>query len=150
MLSRTPVPLLRGYGGELDEYTYSWVKTLQSFWLHRDDLRTHLVHAVDLSAPEHARVIDAETMAKLRYPPIMMLYRYLRNDAGFNEALAVAVRWHKEYRIAGEDRAQEHPRLVAIAPPAVACLAKSNGIPVEVDYLPEALLDFARRDEFDA
>ncbi|MFB7169769.1 immunity 49 family protein [Streptomyces sp. NPDC056254] len=131
----------------------SWVETLQSFWLRRDDLRTHLVRAVDLSAPDQARVIDAEEMGKLRYPPIMMLYRYLRNDAaGFNEALADAVRWHKEYWTADEDRAHNILGVVAIAPLAIACLAKANGIPVEVetDHLPQALLDFAWRGEFDA
>ncbi|MEK2474106.1 immunity 49 family protein [Streptomyces noursei] len=119
----------------------------------RDDLRTHLVRAVDLSAPGHARVVDAETVTKLRYPPITMLYRYLHNDAaGFNKALADAVRWHKEYWTADEDCAQNIEGVVALAPLAVACLAKANGMPVEVetDYLPEALLDFAWRGEFDA
>ncbi|GGZ84572.1 immunity 49 family protein [Streptomyces subrutilus] len=153
MLARIPVSLLRDFGGALDEYTYAWVETLQSFWLRRDDLRTHLVRAVDLSAPEKARVVDAETMGKLRYPPIMMLYRYLRNDAaGFNEALADAVRWHKEYWTADEDRSQNIQGVVALAPLAIACLAKANGIAVETEsgYLPEALLDFAWRGEFDA
>ncbi|WP_405679183.1 immunity 49 family protein [Streptomyces sp. NBC_00868] len=153
MLARIPVSLLRDFGGALDEYTYAWVETLQSFWLRRDDLQSHLVRAVDLSAAEHGRVIDAEEMAKLKYPPIMMFYRYLRNDAaGFNEALADAVRWHKEYWTADEDRTQNILGVVALAPLAIACLAKANGIPVEVqsDYLPEALLDFAWRGEFDA
>ncbi|MFB6991763.1 Imm49 family immunity protein [Streptomyces sp. NPDC056304] len=42
--------------------------------------------------------------------------------------------------------------VVAIAPLAVACLAKANGIPIEVEsgYLPDALLDFAWRGKFDA
>lgn len=153
MLARIPVSLLRDFGGTLDEYPYAWVETLQSFWLRRYDLRTHLVRAVDLSAPEHARVVDAEEMTKLRYPPITMLYRYLRNDAaGFNDALADAVRRHKEYGTADEDRTQNIQGVVALAPLAVACLAKANGIPIEVqsDHLPEALLDFAWRGEFDA
>ncbi|MFF8787788.1 immunity 49 family protein [Streptomyces sp. NPDC015125] len=153
MLARIPVSLLRNFGGALDEYTYAWVETLQSFWLHRDDLRTHLVRAVDLSAPEHARAVDAETMIKLKYPPIMMLYRYLRNDAaGFNDALADAIRWHKEYWTADEDRTENILGIGALAPLAIASLAKANGIAVEVesDYLPEALLDFAWRGEFDA
>ncbi|MEU9122807.1 immunity 49 family protein [Streptomyces sp. NPDC048506] len=153
MLARIPVSLLRDFGGALDDYTYAWVETLQSFWLRRDDLRTHLVRAVDLSAAEHARVVDAETMTKLRYPPIMMLYRYLRNDAaGFNDALADAVRWHKEYWTADEDRAQNIEGVVALAPLAIACLAKANGIPIEIEsgYLPEALLEFAWEGEFDA
>ncbi|MFG3495849.1 immunity 49 family protein [Streptomyces sp. NPDC047928] len=153
MLAQIPVSLLRDFGGVLDEYTYAWVETLQSFWLRRDDLRTHLVRAVDLSAAEHARVIDAEEMTKLRYPPIMMLYRYLRNDvAGFNDALADAVRWHKEYWTADEDRAENILGIVALAPLAIACLAKANGLQVDVQsgYLPQALLDFGWRGEFDA
>ncbi|MFB7169770.1 immunity 49 family protein [Streptomyces sp. NPDC056254] len=153
MLARVPVSLLRDCGGVADDYAYAWVETLQSFWLRRDDLRTHLVRAVDLSTPEHARVLDGEEMSKLQYPPIMMLYRFLRKDAaGFNEALADAVRWHKEYWTADEDRRQNIHGVVAIAPLAIACLAKANGIPIETrtDYLPEALLDFAWRGEFDA
>ncbi|MFC9812169.1 immunity 49 family protein [Streptomyces virginiae] len=153
MLARVPVSLLRDCGGVADDYAYAWVETLQSFWLRRDDLRTHLVRAVDLSTPEHARVLDGEEMSKLQYPPIMMLYRFLRKDpAGFNEALADAVRWHKEYWTADEDRMQNIHGVVAIAPLAIACLAKANGIPVEVetDYLPQALLDFGWRGEFDA
>ncbi|MFE1410210.1 immunity 49 family protein [Streptomyces sp. NPDC058746] len=153
MLARIPVSLLRDFGGAVDEYAYAWVETLQSFWLRRDDLQTHLVRAVDLSSAEHARVIDAEEMTKLKYPPIMMFYRYLRNDAaGFNEALADAVRWHKEYWTADEDRAAQVHGIVALAPLAIACLAKANNLPVDVqtDYLPEALLDFLWRGEFDA
>lgn len=153
MLARIPVSLLRDFGGTLDEYAYAWVETLQSFWLRREDLRAHLVRAVDLSAPEQARVLDTETMTKLRYPPIMLLYRYLRGDAdSFNETLADAVRWHKEYWTADEDRTQNIQGVVALAPLAIACLAKANGIPIEIEsgYLPEALLDFAWRGEFDA
>ncbi|WP_202541044.1 immunity 49 family protein [Streptomyces sp. SID3915] len=153
MLARVPVSLLRDCGGVLDEYVYSWVEALQGFWLRRDDVSRHLVRAVDLSAPEEARILDAETMGKLEYPPIMMFYRYLRNDAaGFNEALHDALRWHKEYWTADEDRTQNIEGVVAIVPLAVACLAKANGIPIEIEsgYLPSALLDFAWRGEFDA
>lgn len=153
MLAQVPASLLRDCGGVLDEYVYAWVETLRSFWLRRDDVSQHLVRAVDLSAPEGTHVLDAETMGKLEYPPIMMFYRYLRNDAaGFNEALNDALRWHKEYWTADEDRTQNIEGAVAIAPLAMACLAKANGIPIEVEsgYLPSALLDFAWRGEFDA
>ncbi|MEV2243763.1 immunity 49 family protein [Streptomyces sp. NPDC049970] len=153
MLARVPMSLLRDCGGVLDEYVYSWVATLQSFWLRRDDVSQHLVKAVDLSAPEAARILDTETMGKLKYPPIMMFYRYLHNDAeGFNQALNDALRWHKAYWTANEDRTQNIEGVVAIAPLAVACLAKAEGIPIEVKsgYLPDALLDFAWRGEFDA
>ncbi|MFC9587002.1 Imm49 family immunity protein [Streptomyces yangpuensis] len=64
----------------------------------------------------------------------MMLYRFLRKDP------------------ADEDRRQNIHGVVAVAPPAIACLAKANGLPVELetDSLPQALLDFAWRGEFDA
>ncbi|MGW9068402.1 immunity 49 family protein [Streptomyces yangpuensis] len=153
MLARIPVSLLRAFGGRLDEYAYAWVETLQSFWLRRDDVGTHLVRAVNLCVPEQARILDGDEVAKLCRPPIMMLYRYLRNDAaGFNESLADAVRRHKEYWTADEDRRQNILGIVALGPLAIACLAKANGLPVEVEsgYLPEALLDFAWRGEFDA
>lgn len=153
MLARIPVSLLREFGGTVDEYAYAWVEALQSFWLRRDDLGTHLVRAVDLSAPEKARVLDAESITKLKYPSIMLFYRYMRNDAaGFNEALADAVRWHKEYWTADEDRTLNIEGVVALAPLAIACLAKANGMPVEIEsgYLPEALLDYSWRGEFDA
>ncbi|MFE5718243.1 immunity 49 family protein [Streptomyces erythrochromogenes] len=153
MLARIPVSLLRAFGGRLDEYAYAWVETLQSFWLRRDDLRAHLVRAVNLCVPEQARTLDGDEMAKLCRPPIMMLYRFLRRDiTGFNESLADALRQHKEYWTADEDRKVVIHGVVAIGPLAIACLAKANGLPVEVEsgYLPEALLHFAWRGETDA
>ncbi|MEV8454888.1 immunity 49 family protein [Streptomyces sp. NPDC052095] len=126
---------------------------MRSFWLRRDDVGQHLVRAVDLTAPQHVRIMDTETMSKLKYPPMMMFYRYLRNDtAGFNETLNDALRQHKEYWTADEDRTENITGAVALAPLAIACLAKANGIPIEVEsgYLPTALLDFAWRGEFDA
>ncbi|MEW2067464.1 immunity 49 family protein [Streptomyces sp. NPDC007346] len=153
MLARVPVSLLRECGGKMDEYIYAWVETLQSFWLHRDDVSNHLVRAVDLSAPEAARIVDAETMGKLLYPPIMLFYRYLRRDTeGFNTALADALRWHKEYWTADTDRLESIEGAVSIAPLAISCLARVGGIQIDVEspYLPEALLEFSWRGEFDA
>lgn len=153
MLAQVPVSLLRECGGEMDEYIYAWVEALQSFWLRHDDVSEKLTRAVDLSAPEAARVEDAETMGKLLYPPIMLFYRYLRHDAeGFNTALDDALRWHKEYWTADPDRLESIEGAVAIAPLAIACLARAEGIPIEFEspYLPEALLEFSWRGEFDA
>ncbi|WP_343238661.1 immunity 49 family protein [Streptomyces sp. SID8374] len=153
MLARVPLPLLRECGGEMDEYIYAWVETLQSFWLRRDDVSDHLVRAVDLSAPEYARVVDAETMGKLLCPPIMLFHRYLRRDTeGLNAALADALSRHKEYWTADADRLESIEGAVSVAPLAIACLARAEGIQVDVEspYLPEALLEFSWRGEFDA
>ncbi|MFD6231081.1 immunity 49 family protein [Streptomyces sp. NPDC060232] len=153
MLARIPVSLLRAFGGRLDEYAYAWVETLQSFWLRRDDLGTHLVRAVNLCVPARAGTLDGDEMDSLRRPPIMMLYHHLRGDAaGFDESLADAVRRHKAYWTADEDRTINIMGIVALGPLAIACLARANGLPFDVEsgYLPNALLDFTWRGEFDA
>ncbi|MFG2193077.1 immunity 49 family protein [Streptomyces sp. NPDC048639] len=149
-LADVPVSLLRDSGAVFDEYIYSWVETLQSFWLGRQDIGDKLVAAVDGTAPEAARQSDAELMSKILYPPIILFYRYLRQDhEQFNIALSDALRWHKDYWSATEDRAMSSDGLVALGPLAIACLARDQGFPIEIEseYLPKALLEYAWVDE---
>ncbi|MDG9716421.1 Imm49 family immunity protein [Streptomyces sp. DH24] len=51
-----------------------------------------------------------------------------------------------EYRTADEARAASADGLVALGPLAMACLARDQGITVDTgsEYLPKALLDYAR------
>lgn len=151
-LAQVPVSLLRESGAVFDEYIYSWVETLQSFWLGRQDIGDKLVAAVDGTAPEAARYADAELMSKILYPPIILFYRYLRQDhEQFNTALNDALRWHKDYWSATEDRAVSSDGLVALGPLAIACLARDQGFPIEIEseYLPKALLEYAWMGEID-
>ncbi|MGW7366466.1 immunity 49 family protein [Streptomyces sp. NPDC054841] len=151
-LAQVPVSLLRESGAVFDEYIYSWVETLQSFWLGRQDVGDKLVAAVDGTSPEAARYADPELMAKILYPPVILFYRYLRQDhEEFDIALADALRWHKEYWTATEDRAMSTDGLVALGPLAVACLARDAGFPIDIEseYLPKSLLEFAWVGEID-
>lgn len=145
-LAEVPVSLLRDSGAVFDEYVYFWVEALQSFWLGRQDVGDKLVAAVDGTAPEALRYADADVMSKILYPPMILLYRVIRRDpAEFNGSLADALRRHKAYWTADEDRATSADGLVALGPLAMACLARDQGIPVEVEsaYLPKALLEYA-------
>ncbi|MER5432954.1 immunity 49 family protein [Streptomyces sp. NPDC002588] len=145
-LAEVPVSLLRDSGAVFDEYIYSWVEALQSFWLGRQDVGDKLVAAVDGTAPDALRYADADLMSKILYPPLILLYRVIRRDpAQFNKALTDALRWHKAYWTADEDRATSADGLIALGPLAMACLARDQGIPVDVEseYLPEALLKYA-------
>ncbi len=145
-LAEVPVSLLRDSGAVFDEYIYSWVEALQSFWLGRQDVGDKLVAAVDGTSPEALRYADADLMSKILYPPLILLYRVIRRDpTEFNKSLADALRWHKAYWTADEDRATSADGLVALGPLAFACLARDQGITVEVesDYLPKALLEYA-------
>jgi hypothetical protein len=151
-LADVPVSLLRESGAVFDEYIYSWVEALQSFWLGRQDVGDKLVAAVDGTSPEARRHADAGLMSKILYPPTLMLYRILRRDsAEFGKALADALLWHKEYWTADEERATSADGLVALGPLALACLARDQGITVEVEseYLPKALLEYSWIGEID-
>ncbi|GGO53669.1 hypothetical protein GCM10012287_40870 [Streptomyces daqingensis] len=145
-LAEVPISLLRDSGAVFDEYIYAWVEALQGFWTGRDDVGEKLVAAVDGTNPEVSHSADPELMAKILYPPIILFYRYLRGDhAQFNAALSDALRWHKEYWTADDDRAMSSDGLVALVPLAMACLARDARFPIEVEseYMPEALLDFS-------
>lgn len=138
-LCQVPLVLLRE-SGSADEHVYSWIDTLQTYWNGGPDLGQKLVAAVDSTDPEVAR--DPETAGRLSYPSMEMFHRIIRNDqAGFNQALATALQWHKEYW-SEESRAIEATGLVALAPLAMTCIAYDAGIPIEVesDYLPAVLV----------
>ncbi|WP_307813320.1 immunity 49 family protein [Streptomyces sp. N35] len=145
-LARVPISLLRESGATFDEYIYSWVETLQRFWLGQEGVSDHLVAAVDGTDQDSAQHVDQELMNFLLSPPIILFYRYLRGDhAQFNEALVDAVKWHKSYWAAEDDRAINSDGFVALAPLAIACLARDKGFPIELEseYLPKALLEYA-------
>ncbi|MFE7099574.1 Imm49 family immunity protein [Streptomyces erythrochromogenes] len=110
-----------------------------------------LVAAVDGTAPEVAR--DPHTAGRLAYTPMKVLHRSLRNhQAGFNQALATALRWHKDHWSREESQAIDATGLIALAPLALACIAHDAGIPIEVesDYVPAALLRRTWCGELDA
>jgi hypothetical protein len=139
-LCQVPISLLRENGARFEEYHFAWIETLQTYWLGGQDLLQKLVAAVDGTDPQS--VADPETVGKLLYPPMEMFHRFVRKDhAGFNQALANALQWHKEYW-SEESRALQASGLVALAPLAMACFAYDAGIPLEVEseYLPAVLI----------
>jgi hypothetical protein len=82
-------------------------------------------------------------MLKILYPPLELFHLYLRRETErFNETLATALTWHKEYWTANEARSLSGEGLVALGPLAIACMAHDADMPIEVEseYLPKALL----------
>ncbi|WP_425827029.1 immunity 49 family protein [Streptomyces fractus] len=81
-----------------------------------------------------------------------LLHQLLRQDhVRFGSTLTQAVRWHREYWSADEDRSRLSSGAVAAGPLAMACFAHDAGFPtdVESDYLPQALLEGAWAGEFE-
>ncbi|THA33505.1 immunity 49 family protein [Streptomyces sp. A1547] len=142
-LAQVPVEFLRASGAEFDEYVYAWIGTLQNFWFGRQETWDTLLTAVQGTAPEQARIADADLMLKILYPPLELFQLYLRReDQAFNESLVQALTWHKEYWTANEACALSGDGLVAVAPLAIACMAydADMAIGVESEYLPKHLI----------
>ena len=64
------------------------------------------------------------------------------HEREFNEALAQALEQHKAYYTADSKLADDPRGFVALAPLALACIAKDSGLNVDVesDYMPKHLL----------
>ncbi|MCY0954406.1 immunity 49 family protein [Streptomyces sp. H27-S2] len=152
-LAQVPLSFLRESGAEFDDYLYSWVETLQNRWFGRQETWDTLVRAVDGTDPANVRIAEKELMLKILYPPLNLFHRYLSQESElFNEALAEALTWHKEYWTTSEARARSAEGLVALGPLAIACMAHDAGMPIEVEseYLPKELLEFGWAGEVDA
>lgn len=142
-LCEVPDSLLREDAPELDEFNYAWVDALRTYWLEQPGLGEKLVSAVEGCNPETVRFAEADATLMLFYPPMHLFHRLVTDDPRkFNEALADALEWHKEFWTEDADRARNAQGLVAIEVLGVACLAFDAGFPIEVrsDYLPEDLL----------
>ncbi|MCE3034626.1 MULTISPECIES: immunity 49 family protein [Actinomycetes] len=153
-LAGIPLSFLRQSGSEFDGYVYDWVEALQSFWHGRADVMwDKVVAAVNGTDPAVARIADKDLLLKILYPPLELFHLYQRQEAQrFNESLVNALNWHKEYWTATEERAQSSDGLVALAPLALACMARDAGFPIDVEseYLPKELLEFGWVGEVDA
>ncbi|MER7514037.1 immunity 49 family protein [Streptomyces lavendulae] len=153
-LAQVPVEALRASGVEYDEYVYPWVETLQSWWLRGGDLSASLDAAIAGTDPEGLQGDDRNLMLRILYPPMNLFLQYLTGDhQGFNEALAEALQWHKEYwtRLDDGAGAGDCNSFVALGPLAMACLAVDAGFPLTVDseYLPKHLVTRSWVGEFD-
>ncbi|WP_327263701.1 immunity 49 family protein [Streptomyces sp. NBC_01232] len=152
-LAQVPLSFLQRSDAEFDEYLYTWVESLQNRWFGRQETWDTLVRAVNGTDPANVRIADKELMLKILYPPLNLFHRYLSQESElFNEALAEALTWHKEYWTATEARARSGEGLVALGPLAIACMAHDAGMPIEVEseYLPKELLEFGWAGEVDA
>jgi hypothetical protein len=146
------IDLLRASGAVYDEYVYDWVDALQAYWMERPGLGEKFTAAFRGTDPDRLRVADRELMLKILYPPLNLFLQFLKRDEEqFNASLVEALRFHKEYWNADQDRRESITGTVALGPLAVTCLAYDVGMPIEVEseYLPKHLLERAWVGEFE-
>ncbi|HEY3709939.1 MAG TPA: immunity 49 family protein [Amycolatopsis sp.] len=141
-LASVPLELLRASGVEHDAYMYPWVETLQTFLSHGEVTPELFLPAMDGTDPDTARFTPPDAMMRLVYPPIRMFYYLLRRDsAKFADAYTDALEQHRAYWTAGGNEVQPDG-FIAFAPLAIAVLARSAGMTVDVrsGYAPSNLL----------
>jgi hypothetical protein len=141
-LVAVPVDLLRASTIEYDEFIYSWVRALQTYWTEGDDLVELVLAAMADTDPSGISQFAVDAVLERYYPPIEMFYHLTqREDAKFNASLATALELHRRQWSTPDER--RGPRgYVALGPLAIACLAHDAGVAIDVesDYLPANLL----------
>ncbi|WIX85452.1 immunity 49 family protein [Amycolatopsis sp. DG1A-15b] len=142
LLAAIPQDLLRASTIEYDEFVYSWVGALQTYWTRGEGLVEEILSAMAGTDPAGLRQLDADAVLQRYYPPIEMFYHLTqRDDAKFNKSLANALELHKRFW-STEDQRTSPFGYVALGPLAIACLARDAGVTIEVEseYLPANLL----------
>ena len=128
--------------GDHDSYLYPWVETLQTFLDHRPVPPELFTAVMDGTDPDTARFTPPDAMLRLVFPPIKLFYYILRHDSEkFAAGLSDALEQHRAYWTAA-DRADAPDGFLALAPLAMAVLARSVGMTFDVTspYLPTGLL----------
>jgi hypothetical protein len=141
-LCAVPLDLLRA-SGEYDAYMGPWLETVQNFLAHREVPAELFGAAMDGTDPDAVRITPRRAMLQLVYPPIEMFYYLLRrDDEKFNTSLVRALEQHRSYWTSDEELADDPDGFLALAPLAIAVLARSAGMNVDVEseYLPANFL----------
>jgi len=137
---------LRAAGTEHDTYMDPWVETVRTFLAHREVPPELFGAAMDGTDPDNARLTPPGVLLRLVYPPIKTFYYLLRRDqAQFTAALTDAVEQHRAFWSA-PGVADSPDGFLALAPLAIAVLARSVGMSVDVEseYLPRNFVNGVR------
>ncbi|WP_261718769.1 immunity 49 family protein [Streptomyces sp. FZ201] len=150
-LCEIPLDRLLSPPGAYDEYIYSWVDTLQTYWLRRPGLVEKLTNTLQMSHPDVARIAPRDLLDGVLYPPIHLFSRLIARDwDGFASGMVDALKLHQAYWTLNEDRASDIDGSIALGPLAMACWAYDGQVPlgVESDYLPKHLIEHSWLGEF--
>ncbi len=150
-LCEIPLDRLLSPPGSYDEYIYSWVDTLQTYWLRRPGLVEKLTNTLQMSHPDVARIAPRDLLDGVLYPPIHLFSRLIARDwDGFAAGMVDALKLHQAYWTLNEDRASDIDGSITLGPLAMACWAYDGQVPlgVESDYLPKHLIEHSWLGEF--
>ena len=139
LLAGVPVDLLRESVPRHNAYWFAWARTLQLYVRGEAGVVETVLEALRGTENLTPSTVP-EVVNDLHLPFLELFYQFTQGDqAKFTAALITALDRHKRHW-AREPRDPEGA--VALAPLAVACLARDAGLAIEVqsDYLPHDLL----------
>ncbi len=143
---------LRAQSDDFDEFVYHWIKALQAYFMNdSEQLKAEMEETSRLVAPEHVSKTPLPYLSDIFHPQFIAFLRLGGRDSdGFSQALADALRSHRDFWTSSEPQATNPVGQIALAPLAFACLANDSGLPVEVSsgYLPSGFVVGTRNTEY--
>jgi hypothetical protein len=142
-LCAVPEDTLRASGAVHSEFMYPWVESVRTYLLGDPVTPASFPPAMDSAAgtdPDRSTVAPRDAVLLLHYPPITLFSSLFRGlTEKFAEGLEDALTSHREYWTMAPDRTDEPDGFLALAPLAIAVLARKAGMTVDVTspYLPE-------------
>ncbi|AGY56345.1 immunity 49 family protein [Gloeobacter kilaueensis] len=143
-LCRIPLSVLRQSSTQVDEFFYSYICALQSYWQGKSkDAAQHLTAAIKTAKPDKIQCFDEDYLYLIGVSQIDVLYNLISKDQqGFDKALTKALEYHYKFWTTDDDGRLNATAFLAYNYLALAGLAYEQGmsVTVESDYLPLSLV----------
>ncbi|WP_231848309.1 immunity 49 family protein [Gloeobacter violaceus] len=142
-LCRIPLELLRRSSTRYDEFTYSYISALQSYWQGKDDAADHLIAAMTNAKPDKLHFCSEEYLYLKAISQMELLFNLMRKDEeAFNKSLYIALECHHELCDLDDETRLDSRLFLAYDLLALASLAHEQGMTVRVesDYLPLSIV----------
>ena len=134
--------VLRASTPGMDDFVYAWKAALIAFREDPSSALPHIERAVALTAEDQIRVSQKQAAAREGAIYAILAPLAAGNAAEFQSALVAALQAHKKFW--GTKAKSQHPNgWLARGPLALCCLARDQGVPVNVesDYLLPYLIE---------
>ncbi|WP_230839745.1 immunity 49 family protein [Gloeobacter morelensis] len=142
-LGRIPLALLHRSSTRYDEFMFSFIAALQSYWRGERDAARHLMAAMADAKPEKIQCCSEEYLYLKAVPQMEVMFHLMRKDGeAFNRSLYKALESHRELCDLDEDSRLQPKLFLAYDLLALSSLAYEQGMAVHVesDYLPLSIV----------
>ncbi len=144
LLATVPAAILQALAPADPAWTTLERAALQAFALRRPDAGDRLGEAARAADPVTVPEISRDWVLDVVSPSLQLAFRALaRDQAGFDTWIVAAVKGHHHYYQGRAERKKSALSQLALAPLAMACVARDLGVSTTItsDYLPRHLIE---------